>query len=158
MRFQPVLQAGHRVLNVHVYEGRAKRTRFKRGTRRRSDGATARRRRWVSKQVVGARRIICPRIRMHRYEVCARYMQDRPKNTAMCAYCKMCNSMPEIASTANVLEQRQQQQNNKKNRAGRLNTLTFLRPAGSSRLSSTTGAWYKMMPAALHASCGRGTL
>ena len=155
MHFQPALQAGHRVLNMHVYEGRAKGHDTKEGH---GDGATARRRRWVSKQVVGARRIICPRIRMHRYEVCARYMQDRPKNTAMCAYCTMCNSMPEIASTANVLEQRQQQQNNKKNRAGRLNTLTFLRPAGSSRLSSTTGAWYKMMPAALHASCGRGTL
>ena len=111
MHFQPALQAGHRVLNVHVYEGRAKGHDTKEGH---GDGATARRRRWVSKQVVGARRIICPRIRMHRYEVCARYMQDRPKNTAMCAYCKMCNSMPEIASTANVLEQRQQQQNNNK--------------------------------------------
>ena len=154
MHFQPALQAGHRVLNVHVYEGRAKGHDTKEGH---GDGATARRRRWVSKQVVGARRIICPRIRMHRYEVCARYMQDRPKNTAMCAYCKMCNSMPPLPPRT-FWSNDSNNRTTTKNRAGRLNTPTFLRPAGSSRLSSTTGAWYKMMPAALHASCGRGTL
>ena len=46
VRFQPVLQAGHHVLNVHVYEGRAKASRHdsneeETATERRRDSATA---------------------------------------------------------------------------------------------------------------------